>query len=84
MSNQDSLKIISEINDFRYQLKELESKLDDIEKNIKSEFSHNLEKVEWEHRTYDRRISLTEKVVFGAVAIILVSVMGALLTKIII
>jgi cell division protein FtsL len=84
MSGADRLKIETEIHDLRSRLKELESKLDDLEKDIKSEFNHNLEKVEWVHQTYDRRISLTEKVVFGAVSIILITVMGALLAKVII
>lgn len=84
MKNNDFDKVLIEINDFRYQLKMLEGKLDDIEKDIRSEFSHNFQKVEWEHQTYDRRISLTEKVVFGTVGIILVTVLGAMLAKIII
>lgn len=84
MIEPEQYKIIEEINSFRFQLKELEGKLDDLEKDIRSEFSHNLEKVEWQHQSYDRRISLTEKVLFGAVGIILVTVLGAMLTKIII
>lgn len=84
MGSHDYEKILSDINTVRFELHDLEAKIDDLEKDIRSEFSHSLEKVEWQHQNYDRRISLTEKVLFGAVGIILVTVLGAMLTKIII
>lgn len=84
MSEDQVTKILGEITDFRYKLRDLETKLDDLEKDIKSEFTHNLQKVEWEHQVYDRRISFTEKILFGAVGIILVTVLGALLATVIV
>lgn len=84
MGSHDYEKILSDINTVRFELHDLEAKIDDLEKDIRSEFTHNLEKVEWQHQNYDRRISLTEKVLFGAVGITLVTVLGALLSKIIV
>lgn len=83
MGGQDFNKIIGELNTVRIELKDLEGKIDDIEKDIRSEFQHNLSKVEWEHQVYDRRISFTEKILFGAIGIILITVLGALIATII-
>lgn len=84
MPTPDYNKILSDITAVKYELKDLEGKISDLEKDIRGELDHKVKEVEWIHTTYDRRISLTEKVVFGAVTIILVSVMGALLAKVII
>ena len=80
----DYEKILNDITEVRYELRDLEGKILDLEKDIRGELDHKVKQVEWEHMSYDRRISLTEKVVFGAVSIILVTVMGALLAKVII
>lgn len=77
-------KLLSELSAVKYEVKDLEGKISDIEREIRTELDHKVKEVEWEHANYDRRISLTEKVVFGAVTIILVTVMGALLAKVII
>jgi flagellar biosynthesis chaperone FliJ len=82
--NHDYSKILEELNHVKYELKDLEGKIDDIERDIRSEIEHKVKEVEWKHSDYDRRISLTEKVLFGAVGIILISVLGAVLTKVII
>lgn len=84
MTAPDYNKILLDITAVKYELKDLEGKITDLEKDIRGELDHKVKEVEWEHANYDRRISLTEKVVFGAVTIILVTVMGALLAKVII
>lgn len=75
---------MQEIAAVKYEIKDLEGKVSDLEKDIRSEFDHNLQKVEWQHQTYDRRISFTEKILFGALGVILITVLGALLAKIIV
>ena len=77
-------KILNELSAVKYEVKDLEGKIEDIEKEIRGEIEHKVKEVEWEHQLYDRRITLTERVLFGAVTIILVTVLGAMLTKIII
>lgn len=83
MGSHDYEKILAEIHAVKLNLHDLESKVDDLEKDIKQEMEYKLKQTEWEHANYDRRISLTEKVLFGAVGIILVTVLGALLSKVI-
>lgn len=84
MTSPDYSKILEDITAVKYELKDLEGKITDLEKDIRGELAHKVKEVEWAHSNYDRRISMTEKVVFGAVTIILMSVMGALLAKVII
>ena len=82
MGSHDYEKILQEVSVVKLALHDLEGKVEDIERDIKNEMDMKLQKTEWEHKEYDRRISLTEKVVFGAVGIILVTFMGAILTTI--
>lgn len=84
MSNHDYDKILAEIHNVKLNLHDLESKVDDIEKDIKQEMNYKIQKSEWEHANYDKRFSLIEKVLFGAVGIVLISVLGSLLAKVII
>lgn len=84
MAQHDYDKILNEIHTVKLNLHDLESKVDDIEKDIKQEMEYKIMRTEWEHANYDKRFSLIEKVLFGAVGIILVTVLGAMLTKVII
>jgi hypothetical protein len=77
-------RVLGEIHAIKLSLHDLESKVTDLEKDIRQEMEFKLKQTEWEHTNYDRRISLTERVLFGAVGIILVAVLGALLTKVIV
>jgi hypothetical protein len=84
MPTHDYDKILGEIHAVKLNLHDLEGKVDDIEKEIKMEIDMKIQRTEWEHANYDKRFSVIEKVLFGAVGIILVTVLGAMLTKIII
>ena len=84
MAKIDYVKILNDIHEIKFEIRDLDGKITDLEKDIRGELEYKVKEVEWEHTNYDRRISLTEKVVFGAVGIILVTVIGALLAKIII
>lgn len=84
MATHDYEKILGEIHAVKLNLHDLESKVEDIEKDIKQEMDYKLKQTEWEHQNYDKRFSLIEKVLFGAVGIILVSVLVALLAQVII
>lgn len=84
MATPDYDKILEDLVAVKYEIKDLEGKILDIEKDIRGEIDQKVQRVEWEHSNYDRRISFTEKIVFGAVGIILITVLGALLAKIII
>ena len=84
MSVHDYEKILGEIHAVKLNLHDLESKVEDIEKDIRVEIEMKIKRTEWEHEVYNKRFSLIEKVLFGAVGIILISVLGAMLTKVII
>lgn len=82
MSSSDYTKILEELSIVKYKLKDMENLILDIEKDIRGEIDQKVQRVEWEHTNYDRRISFTEKIIFSTAGFILIAVLGALVASV--
>jgi len=82
MGTQDYDKILNEIHVVKLNLHDLEGKIDDIEREMKNEMNLEVQKAEWTNKEYDRRISFTEKLLFGTAGFILLTFLGALVATV--
>ena len=84
MSEHDYNKILDELQVVKEGLRSLERKIEVIEESIKHDMELTHLNITNRIETQTSRLSLVEKIVFGAITLALVTLLGALLAKVIV
>ena len=75
-------KILNELELVRSSINALHSRVNDIEKDIRTELKLTIMPITNEQSNYERRLSFAEKIIFGTAGFILIGVLGALMASI--
>ena len=80
MSDVNYNKLLNEIRDVKTGLRDVHMLVENMEKDIKSEMKLKHQEIEFKHESHERRLTFTERMVFGAAGLMLTFVIAAMLT----
>lgn len=84
MTTPDYNKILHEILDIKDGLQVLTHSVERMERDLRSEMALKHQAIDFSVEKTANRLSLVEKILFGAVSFILLAVLGALITRVIV
>jgi len=82
MSASRHTELIEELERVKDSIDQLHSKVDSLEKDIRTELKLTIMPIENEQVNYERRLSFAEKIIFGTAGFILIGVLGAFMASV--